>query len=496
VASVEKETDDSGERSRSIEELDAEIEQRKERLRQIDTEYVGKRFSAESKDEWNRLNSEVDELEESKRELVVRSDRLRVLAEKDEHVEKVVDPFQVQKPRPENIFDLSSIRRDFNDPSVEGRELRDRAKMLIERSQFPHERTRREEIQGHLEVLVEGEENEARIARHLMYTGSPEYRRAFTKYLANQPRSPREEDMLQRAASLTTTAGGFAVPFVLDPSVIPTSNGAINPYRSVASVASISVDEWRGVSSDGITAAFQAEAAAVTDAAPTLAQPTVSTEMARAFVPFSIEIGQDWGSFASEMAAMLSDAKDVLEASKFALGSGTNEPFGVITGATTVYTAANSTSLVVADVYGVHNALPPRFRSRASWTLNNATADRIRQLDTAGGANLWVQNLQLRSAAQASTMTDGRMGADLLGKPAYEATAQSGTFTTGEKIGVIGDFNYYKIIDRIGMTIETIPHIFGAAQGNLPTGQRGLFAYWRVGAKVLHANAFRVLKLA
>jgi predicted phage gp36 major capsid-like protein len=46
------------------------------------------------------------------------------------------------------------------------------------------------------------------------------------------------------------------------------------------------------------------------------------------------------------------------------------------------------------------------------------------------------------------------------------------------------------------MNIELIRHLFGAAQGNLPTGQRGLFAYWRVGAKVLDANAFRVLRLA
>ena len=92
--------------------------------------------------------------------------------------------------------------------------------------------------------------------------------------------------------------------------------------------------------------------------------------------------------------------------------------------------------------------------------------------------------------------TDGRMGADLLGHPVYEASAQSGTFTTGQLIGVFGDFSYFKIVDRIGLTVETIPHLFGAAQGNLPTGQRGLFAYWRVGSKVLDANAFRTLKLA
>jgi HK97 family phage major capsid protein len=140
----------------------------------------------------------------------------------------------------------------------------------------------------------------------------------------------------------------------------------------------------------------------VTDASPTLAQPIVSTEMARAFVPFSIEVGQDWASFQSEMVGLFTDAKDVLEATKLALGSGTNEPFGVITGATTVFTASNTNSLFVADLYGVHNALGPRFRANASWTLNNAVADRIRQLSTAGGADLWAQNLRLRTAHPAS----------------------------------------------------------------------------------------------
>jgi HK97 family phage major capsid protein len=306
-----------------------------------------------------------------------------------------------------------------------------------------------------------------------------------------------QRDAAERAMSLTTTSCGFAVPFVLDPTVLATSDGAVNPYRQIGSVESISVDEWRGVSSTGIAATFQAEASAVTDASPTLAQPVVSTEMARAFVPFSIEIGQDWSSFAAQMAAMIQDAKDVLEATKMALGSGTNEPFGVITGATTVFTASNTSSLVVADLYGVHNALGPRFRQRAVWTMHNAVADRIRQLDTAGGANLWAPNLTIRSAAVPNSFTDGRLGADLFGKGAFESTAQSGTFTTGQKVAVVGDYSrYYKIIDRIGLNIEIIPHLFGAAQGNLPTGQRGLFAYWRVGAKVRDANASRVLKLA
>jgi len=88
----------------------------------------------------------------------------------------------------------------------------------------------------------------------------------------------------------------------------------------------------------------------------------------------------------------------------------------------------------------------------------------------------------------------GRFSAQFLGYPAFQNTAMSSTFTTGQLVGVLGDFSYYYIIDRIGMTIETIPHLFDVTN-NQPTGQRGLYCYWRNGAKVADAAAFRTLKL-
>jgi HK97 family phage major capsid protein len=478
-------------------ELRAQIQELKDRREQIDTEYEGKRFPQEARDRFNVLCDEIKEAEETLDELLRREQILVAASKQPDSIETMDIPLTGRPGvvRGQDVWDLGTVNRSFDDPSLEGQELKDRARRALELVSFP--RVNREDAQTRIERLIEAIDSEdGRFSRYLIATGSPEYKRAWGKYISSAPRTQREDHLLYRAASLTTTSGGFAVPFVLDPSVIQTGSGAINPYRSIASVVTQTVDEWRGVSSTGITAAFQAEAAATTDNSPTLAQPTVSTEMARAFVPFSIEIGQDWANFQSEMSQMFQDAKDVLEATKFALGSGTNEPFGVITGATTVFTASSTNALFVADVYGVHNALGPRFRRNASWVLNNAVADRIRQLDTAGGASLWVENLTLRSAAVPDSFTDGRMGASLFGKPTYEATAQSGTFTTGQLIAVVGDFSYYKIVDRIGLNVEVIPHIFGASQGNLPTGQRGLFAYWRVGAKVLDANAFRTLKLA
>ena len=44
---------------------------------------------------------------------------------------------------------------------------------------------------------------------------------------------------------------------------------------------------------------------------------------------------------------------------------------------------------------------------------------------------------------------------------------------------------------RIGLLIGLIPHLFGS--NRRPTGERGLYAYWRNGSKVVDANAFRAL---
>lgn len=497
--------------------LSDEISGLEKEIADLDATYAGKRFPKEARETWNEKNQHLKDLKALKEELEIRNAQL--LANRTEevvaavnagHVESVIGDFQTRRPGATptgaDIYDLSTVRRTFEDPAVEGKELRDRSLRLLETVSFPHPKAESVDSRSHVERLMDAQPEDGRLSRYLIATDSPAYRRAWAKLVTpgGAQLLTRDEQAAyasvvhaERAMSLTSASGGYAVPFVLDPTIIPTSDGAINPYRAISNVSNITVDEWRGVSSDGITAGFNAEAAAATDNSPTLAQPLVSTEKAFAFVPYTIEIGQDWGGFAGEMAMMFQDSKDVLEATKYALGSGTNEPFGIITGATSLFTASNTNALVVADIYGVHNALGPRFRSGAVWTMHNATADRIRQLDTAGGANLWVQNLQLRSAAVPNSFTDGRMGADLLGKATYEASGQSGTFTTGQKVAVIGDYGrYFKIIDRIGMQVENIPHLFGASQGNLPTGQRGLYAYWRTGSKVISANAFRTLRLA
>jgi HK97 family phage major capsid protein len=78
--------------------------------------------------------------------------------------------------------------------------------------------------------------------------------------------------------------------------------------------------------------AWDAEATQVSDDAPTFAQPSIPVYKAAGFVPVSIEALQDMANGAAEVARLLAFGKDVLEAAAFAVGSGSGQPTGVVTG--------------------------------------------------------------------------------------------------------------------------------------------------------------------
>jgi len=272
-------------------QLQDELRETKEMLEELQVEYAGERFTDDAKSKWNELNARHDELVEALEEHTLREDRLRELADEPETREPISMP-HTRRPSAvtgDAIYDLSSIQRDWTDPTVEGRQLRDRAKRSIEESDFPYRgeygrSTYRSEegIQGSVEDLVMSHDTrEGTIARRILVTGSPLYRRAWGKHLLGEFLTQHENAVLaqgtERALSLTTTAGGFAVPYTLDPTVIRVSNLAVNPFRGIARVIPVPTDDWKGVTSAGITAAFGTEAAAATDSAPALAQPAIST---------------------------------------------------------------------------------------------------------------------------------------------------------------------------------------------------------------------------
>jgi HK97 family phage major capsid protein len=484
--------------ARTIEEHEAELTELRGRIQEIDTEFAGEALPDEIRTEWDDKNVEIEAKVELIDELKARTQRVEALAGDPESRERGAS-FHTARPgvvTGEDIYDLSTVRSHFSNPDEARREIRDRAMRAVETATFPILQQKRdlkvnhEDCQARVQHVIERtqEQTPGEVGRLILTTGSPTYRRAFGKKAVGQSLTGEE----QRALSLGATTGGQAVPFTLDPTIIPTSNSVVNPARALARVETISgSNTWNGVSSGAITAGYAAEAAAATDNTPTMAAPTATVNKAHAFVPFSIEVGQDWGALEAEMGKLFQDSKDDLEGAQFVTGVGTTVfPQGFVTGTTATVAAATSLSVTAANIYALEAALPPRFRPNESFVANRGIYNVVRGIDTAGGAALW---LYMSQGLVTQSPTPGNTGATLLGRGAWEASGMQATVVNATKIMVVGDFNYFLIVDRVGMTVELIPFLFGAAQGNLPTGQRGLYAYWRNTSKVLSASAFVAL---
>ncbi len=494
---------------RSIEDIQDQVTEAKGRMTELNAQFDGQAFPDAERDEFRSHKDYVEAGEALIGELRARKLAIERLAQNPKATEQeaaVYESREAQASRKErDIYDLSTIRSDFGDPESGREELRDRAMRAVEITRFPLTRDRRDVTafgfddagaKAHVAGLLDRDRERGDFAHWILATGAPAYCRAWAKTMSGNPivsLTSEEQKAVQRAVALTRQiqldTTGLPVPFQLDATVLPSSSGTVNPWRQICDVAQITVNEWKGATAIDVVASYAAESTETTDNKPTLAQPDIKAARAQVFIPFSIEAGQDWGALQTTMARLIAFAKDNLEAEKFFDGTGTDEPDGLdsATGAIDVATAAGG-AFAVGDLYLLENGLGPRFRARASIVGNRAQFNRTRQFDVYGGAALW-----LRLGDGLPNRATGQLGTALLGYPTYEGSAMESGIAGGTRILAIGDFSYYKIVDRIGMTMELIPHLFGTAR-NYPTGQRGLFGFWRNGGKLLAENAFRFLK--
>jgi HK97 family phage major capsid protein len=340
-------------------------------------------------------------------------------------------------------------------------------------------------------------------ARYLDAVGDPAYASAFVKMLRDpmtghlrfdkhEVEAVRNVSLVeqQRAAMAVgaDATGRFAAPFQLDPSIMISGTGSLNPFRQISRVETVQGYEWRGVSADQISAHYRAEATESADDSPTLAQPVVTPRRGDVFVPYSIEIEQDFATLVTELGRMMADARDNLDADKMVTGlPASNEPVGILsigqTGAlstTQRVQSATTNAFAIADVWSVRQAVPPRFIQNASIVTSPTVGDTVYRF--VGGNSTEPALMATRDGA-------------MVGLPHYDTSAMAATTTTGSRVIVVGDFQAGHVIgDRLGMSVELVPHLLGAAN-RYPTGQRGLVAYWRTGAAVVVPNALRYLEI-
>jgi HK97 family phage major capsid protein/HK97 family phage prohead protease len=454
-------------------------------------------FPEDVQPRWDAYVAEQDDLERDVAAWDARQARIAANAANVRMVEAPAAPvpFNVIRSRTEaEISDIGEIRSRARSDDEFRQGLRDNAMRVVERARFPHPRADQAGAQAHVAGMLDNIDSpDGELAQRVISTNHPLYRRAFNKYLAGKTFSPEE----QRYAAVTTggtTTGGYATPWVLDPTIIAIgAHTSTNPYRAACRVVNlVGTNKWEALTATEVLTAYAGEAVAPAEGGPTFAQPTYECLKASGFVTLSFEILEDRPDIASELAVLFQESKDTLEENKFAVGAGTTVPWGMVllNEYTTLKThGAGATDIV--DIFAMEMAVPIRHRAKGAWFGSLAGIRQVQALETVRG-ELFNQGYGL--VGNPNSNATGNTGLQLLGHPVWEAPSMVATFTTADtNILWFGDPASYIIVDRVGLNIERVDNIFDHAAGSRPLLQRGLLAHWRNTARRVNVDAGRTL---
>jgi HK97 family phage major capsid protein len=464
----------------SEEELLARRERLVRRIEAIDA--AAEILDEDQRASWNSLNEQVQEVDDLLSQRRRRQERLAELSRDPRHV---VDAVEGSARRPDPAGDSAPAHV---------RQAHVGALWAIER----HRDILPSGAGDELERVVRHRDPRGIASRYIAAVAHENYASAFAKMvgdpaMAHLKFSSREVEAVRLVTeveaerALATTTTGVPIPFQLDPSLIYAGSGSLNPLRQICRVETVTEGTWKGVNTQDVSLSYSAEAAEAADNTPTLAQPSVTTQRCIGFIPFSIEAGQDWPTLVEELGAALRDGKDILDATAFLTGTGSNQPGGILNiggtgGLTTTQRVQTNTSATyaLADVYKLKQAIPARFFNRSTFVAHPA---------------IWDTTFRFTGGNSAEPLLLPTRDGAVIGMPKVELSTMVVTTTTGSKIMMAGDFRTgYLIADRLGGSIELAPHLFGATN-RFPTGQRGLVAIWRTGGGVVAANSLRYMEV-
>ena len=502
-------------------ELDAELALIKTKLEELANapepagdDAVRAQVIADRETETDDLLARWDELSEERKPLVARAQRLADVAAAAKDMARV-EPGDGARYLGGTGPNINRNRDPFEGDAryLPRQEVISRAMQVIDGEKSVHlSDASKAQVERMLQRGGAGEEEReyqldgSYIARRTLLTENAAYRSAFQKYArlgSSAAFSPDEQravaayqdyEISRAMNENTTTAGGFGIPVMIDPSIILTSGAADVPMLRYCRIEQVTNNLWQGVSSAGMSWSYTTEATEVSDNSPTLAQPTVRVHAAKGFLPYSIEVSMDYVDFASEMGRLLDAGYQDLLAAKTMTGSGTNEPFGIFTAldASTFDEVVTTTDgqFGGADIFKVWNALPERYRANATWVMSVAVQSSVRQFaasqsSTSAYFTIDLTGGEFRINDRPVILTD------------YAPTGVGGAVpgTTGaQNILAVGDWRQtYLWVQRAGMSIEQVPLLFGGSN-RYPTGQRGLFAWARNGGNVVNNLGARLLQ--
>jgi HK97 family phage major capsid protein len=304
--------------------------------------------------------------------------------------------------------------------------------------------------------------------------------------------------------ALATTTSGAGIPTDMERRIVEKMYQA-NVLRSIAPVSSIDSKRTITLEGDLPTTALVAEAGAITPADPSFGTAisvvpykyVCATKMSQEFIEDAIGQG-GIGSGLDWVASRIGQSMALKMEEAYTIGTGSSQPEGIAGSAANTALVALSqvtdltggavTTVTADNVIDTVHYVAPQYRNspRFRWLFSDTflrVARKLKNSVTTSGATeyIWTQ-----APSNAQTMVGGAPGL-LYGVP-YSVGQYVRTATTNNNIfAVVGDFNYFEIFDRTGMTSLVDP--YSAAANHQVT----LYTYARTDSHIMNASAFAAI---
>jgi len=251
-----------------------------------------------------------------------------------------------------------------------------------------------------------------------------------------------------RAAQATTpaSAGGALIPegFVYELERALLAYGGMRQVSSTIRTDSGNDLPWPTVNDTGNTGAILAENTQVSEQDVTFGSVTFGAyKYTSKLVLVSEELMQDSAfNLTSELGSLLGERIARILNENFTTGSGSGQPNGVITAATSGKTAASATAITAGEIIDLFHSVDPSYRDGASsvWMCNDSTVAAIRKLTDDQGQFLWQAGMQ-------AGIPDRLYGRAVVVNQIMQDIGAS------EYPLLFGDFSLYKIRDVAGVRL-------------------------------------------
>lgn len=378
----------------------------------------------------------------------------------------------------EQEYNMDDIEKELRELNKEQEELEKKQKILAELEKTPPPEVRKVE-----ETKKEKEES---------VFAKEEYRSAYSNFLrfGYNELSPEERSIISMGrqsasgmesralSSLTGTAGGYTVPegFFNDLEKAMKAYGGMREAARTISTATGNDLPMPSMDDTGNVGEIVAENAAVSSQDTTFSQIIMKAyKYSSKSILIPLELLQDSAfNIEAEIMAALAERIYRITNTHFTTGTGTNQPQGIITGATLGVTGSSATAVTFDELIDLEHSIDPAYRKLDSkFMFHDSTLRELKKMKDGDNRPLW-----------SSGFTVSEPGT-ILGYP-YIINNDMPELGAGKKSILFGNLNRYYIRNVMNVTM------FRISEKYIENGQVGFLCFYRCDGKLRDAGAHPV----